>query len=129
MRNEIEYFWNRHHWAVSEIPDPQDPDPERYAVLACIPYLLLRAFNANINLGLPRDAPAIFTLEEEREFRSRPKMLEAAPAWAEQVSPLDRPLFLKNDTGRCPSSVNDCDADPDLVRKNIVMNRIGISFI
>lgn len=129
MRNEIEHFWNRHHWRVSKIPDPKDPNPVRYAILAAIPYLLMRAFNANINLGLPRNAPAIFTPEEERKFRSRPKRLETIPAWAEKVPPLKSQLFLKDDTGRCPSSVNGSGADPDLARKNIVMTRLGISFI
>lgn len=129
MRNEIEAFWSHHQWRVSEIPDPKDPDPQRYALLATIPYLLVRAFNANINLGLPRDAPAIFTLEEEMEFRSRPKKLEHAPAWADKVPPLDTQLFLTDDLGHCLNSVDDPRADQDLARKNIVMTRLGISFI
>ena len=124
MRDEIEYFWNRHKWRVSEIPDPEDTNPQRYALLASIPYLLVRVFNANINLGLPRDAPAIFTVEEEMEFRSRPKMLETAPAWVQKVLPLDPQLFLPDENGRGPSSVNDSDVDPDLARKNIVMTRL-----
>ena len=61
VRNEIEAFWYHADWAVRDLPDPRDPHPERYACLACIPALLCLAFNKRIELGLPRDAPAIFT--------------------------------------------------------------------
>ena len=53
LRDEVKYFFNQAHWAMTEIPDPQDPDPVRYAVLAAIPHLLVESFNYNIGLGLP----------------------------------------------------------------------------
>ena len=37
IRNELEAFWFKSDWKVCDIPDPKDPDPERYAVLSCIP--------------------------------------------------------------------------------------------
>ena len=66
MRNEIEYFWNQRAWSVHEIPDPHDPEPERYAVVSAVPYLLVAAFNNLIDKGLPRDAPGITTLDDLR---------------------------------------------------------------
>ncbi|KAI9848759.1 MAG: hypothetical protein M1837_006846 [Sclerophora amabilis] len=88
LRNEIEYFWNQHTWAVSEIPDPADDDPARYAMLACIPHLLVIAFNNNIELGLPRDAPAIMTHAEMEAIRKREKIFERVPEWTAKVPPL-----------------------------------------
>lgn len=93
MRNEIEYFWNRHMWAVCDIEDPRDSDPARYAVLSCIPHLLVIAFNNNIEMGLPRDAPSIMTDDQIEEVQRRPKKLEAVPEWTKSVAPL--PTLLK----------------------------------
>ena len=45
FRNEIEYFSHRCTWAVGSIPDPRDPDPLRYAILAVLTRLLCQAFN------------------------------------------------------------------------------------
>ncbi|EFI27558.1 hypothetical protein CC1G_15594 [Coprinopsis cinerea okayama7 len=33
---EGEYFWHQAHWRVKDIPDPKDPHPVRYAILAGI---------------------------------------------------------------------------------------------
>lgn len=130
LRTEVERFWNRHDWKVSEIPDPCDhADPIRYAILATIPYLLIRAFNANIDLGLPRDAPAIWTEEDRREFTARPKKFESIPTWASEVPALDTPLLLPDAEGRLPSDVSDPKADPDMRRKNILTVRQPVAFI
>ena len=67
MRNELEAFWFQRDWKVCDIPDPKDPDLERYAVLAVIPTLLMLAFNKRIELGLSRHAPAIFTRDQSDE--------------------------------------------------------------
>ena len=85
LRGEVEYFFNHAHWAVMEIPDPQDPDPVRCAVLAAIPHLLVESFNYNIGLGLPRDAPSY--IEDFDELRSRPKIFEKLPEWVARVPP------------------------------------------
>jgi hypothetical protein len=130
MRTEVERFWNRHEWIVSELPDPCDhADPVRYAILATIPYLLVRAFNANIELGLPRDAPPIWTDEEEKEFRARPKKFESAPAWAREVPALNTRFLLPDATGSLPFDESDPTADPDMLRKNILTKMQPVSFI
>lgn len=98
MRNELEYFWNQHEWPVSEIPDPKDDDePARYAVLACITQMMVTAFNNNVRIGLPRDAPAIMTDDQAEEFRNRTeeeKIWERAPGWAARVPSLKETLKI-----------------------------------
>ena len=44
FRNELEYFCSAHpDWAVADLPDPADPDPRRYVILACKnPYPVVR---------------------------------------------------------------------------------------
>ncbi|KAL9063251.1 MAG: hypothetical protein Q9157_008333 [Trypethelium eluteriae] len=59
LREDIRYFWGKEEWAVADIPDPHDPDPERYAILAAITGMLVLAFNYKIGLGFPRDGPAM----------------------------------------------------------------------
>lgn len=92
LRNEIEWFWRKRDWPVKEIPDPKDSDPERYAVLACIPPLINQAYNRLIGLGLPRDAPALMTTQQLEEMKQRPKMFEESPEWVAHVPPLEATL-------------------------------------
>ena len=92
IRNEFEAFWFHSSWAVRDIPDPKDPDPERYSCLACIPKLLCIAFNERIKIGLPRDAPAIFTGDMMEEWKKREPEYEEWPPWVEEVSPVSNPL-------------------------------------
>jgi hypothetical protein len=78
--------------ASLSIPDPgEQGDPERYAVLACIPGLIAESFNERINLGLRREEPsAILSLEVQLFslfWASMPKPYEEEPAWTEKVPP------------------------------------------
>ncbi|KAF8198293.1 hypothetical protein K438DRAFT_1824150 [Mycena galopus ATCC 62051] len=91
FRNEIEYFCHR-PWPVAALPDPCDFDPERKAFLAALTRILCASFNARIEIGLPRDAPAYIT--DFDELRARPKIWETPPPWAEKTPPLDRPLRI-----------------------------------
>lgn len=132
MRTEVERFWNRHEWAVSDLEDPRDSDdPVRYAVLATIPYLLVRAFNANIGLGLPRDAPPFWYNEDLIRWRAGPKKFESVPAWAREVPALKIQLSIPNAEGRQPSDEADpmAQADPDMLRKNILTLMQPVAFI
>ncbi|KAF2672111.1 hypothetical protein BT63DRAFT_452607 [Microthyrium microscopicum] len=94
MRNELEYFWYKNTWAVCDIPDPQDPDEGRYACLACIPALLCLAFNQRIRLGLPHDAPAIFTGDMLDKWREQQRKYEKEPHWTVNVTRLTRTLAI-----------------------------------
>ena len=126
-RNEIENFWNQHGWPVASIPDQRDPDPVRYAILAAIPYLLVRAFNRNISLGLPRDAPAVIIDFEELE--RRPKVLEEVPSWCQHVAPLAQILSIPDEQGTTLSTSDDPEACPEFRDKNIVIREPHIYFV
>ncbi|WEW61203.1 hypothetical protein PRK78_006693 [Emydomyces testavorans] len=137
LRNEIEYFWRNHAWAVCDIPDPKDKDPARYAVLSCIPHLLVLAFNNNIELGLPRDAPAIMTHEQVEECRRREKRWERAPDWVAKVPPLKETLkiphkkkvYVEESDYTVLGDMNDPEASEVFREKNILMIRPHIYFI
>lgn len=51
---EMQYFWDRSTWTLESIPDPQENNPERYAMLASLVESLVIAFNARSALGLRR---------------------------------------------------------------------------
>ncbi|KAF2453600.1 Metallo-dependent phosphatase-like protein [Lineolata rhizophorae] len=94
IRNEIEAFWWK-RWLVKDIPDPKDEDElERYAVLACIPALLVESFNRRIELGLCREGHSIMSQEEREVLAKTPKTLESMPPWASKVPPLVETLYI-----------------------------------
>ncbi|KAK4152495.1 hypothetical protein C8A00DRAFT_16184 [Chaetomidium leptoderma] len=103
LRNEIEYFFNQPSWAVSAIPDPADPDPERYAILAVLPSYLVTAFNRLIERGLPRGSPGIIVSDAvEDELRSREVILEEEPSWVAKVPVLSQPLMIPDASNKEP---------------------------
>ncbi|KAK3898067.1 hypothetical protein C8A05DRAFT_47517 [Staphylotrichum tortipilum] len=81
LRTEIELFYNQPTWSVAGIPDPQDPTPERYAILAVLPFFLTVAFSRLIKRG------------------ARPVVLETEPAWAGRVPPVERRLVIPDRFG------------------------------
>ena len=95
FRNELEYFCCSHpSWSVSSLPDPaaaaapaaadsSPSDPVRYTILAVLTQLMCDSFNRRIELGLPRDAPAI--IEDFAELQARPKVYEEPPEWAKRA--------------------------------------------
>lgn len=106
LRNELEYFCCSHpSWSVSSLPDPvadsPSSDPVRYTVLAVLTQLMCDSFNRRIDLGLPRDAPAI--IEDFAELQARPKVYEQPPEWAKRVltgNALEEKVFIPNAEGR-----------------------------
>ncbi|KAF4978990.1 hypothetical protein FZEAL_4721 [Fusarium zealandicum] len=126
IRNELEAFWFQKHWAVADIPDPCDPDPERYACLACIPALLCLAFNRRIKMGLPRDAPPIFNHDMLDEWRAREREYESEPLWTDKVSRLDQVLTIPhwdNESRQfVPLASFGCpEASKEFAKKNILV--------
>lgn len=127
LRNEIEFFFIRSTWKVSEIPDPADPDPQRYAILSVIPHLLVRAFNRLIEKGLPRDAPAIVMGDDHfDELASRPKILETVPAWCVSVPEIDQTLVIPSEDGSIP--VRETASD-EFKKKNVIVFEPHILFV
>lgn len=132
LRDEIEHFWNQHQWRVCDIPEPPAAvakGREQRAVLATIPYLLVKAFNRLIERGLPRDAPPIIHDELWVELKSRPRLYERPPRWAELVEPLDRPLVIPDSRGAAPRDGRDRDVDAEMSRKNILTFTLPVFFV
>ena len=135
LRNEIEYFWRKRSWAVNDIPDPKDDDAARYAILACITHLLVEAFNRNIGLGLPRDAPAMMTNDMLDEMRTREKKYERVPGWVMEVPPLAETLRLPHhrrideDEFDVIEDIDDERASTPFKEKNVLIWKPHIMFI
>ena len=51
---ETEYFGHQsgRKWGLGQLPDPRDPNPVRYALLACITEELVKAFNWRLGSGM-----------------------------------------------------------------------------
>lgn len=60
MGYETEYFFHRSDWKLQNIPDPKDPDPIRYAVIACIVEELHESVNWKLSLGLRRKGESVY---------------------------------------------------------------------
>lgn len=103
MRTEVEFFFNQPSWTLAEIPDPRDPDPERYAVLAVLPHYMAHAFNRLIERGLPRGSPAMIMGDAaEAELKSRPVVLEKEPNWVTHVPRMQKTLVIPDQNGVTP---------------------------
>lgn len=123
----MEIFFNTPSWALSAIPDPKDPDPERYAMLAVLPYYLVVAFNRLIERGLPRGSPAIITsVAVEQELKSRKIVLEEVPSWTTQVSPLQQTLVIPNTLDQEPEEEFRSE---QFLAKNIVIETTHVLFV
>jgi hypothetical protein len=127
LRNELEFFFNKYEWPVSELPDPQDDNPQRYAVLAVLPALMVRAFNRLIAKGLPRDSGPI--ISDFEELAARPRILEAAPSWPHSVPRLNTPLKVPNKQGIFIEGPADPESCKEFLEKNIWIEEPHIYFV
>ncbi|KAL1840579.1 hypothetical protein VTJ49DRAFT_311 [Mycothermus thermophilus] len=123
LRTEIEYFFNQPSWSVSAIPDPEDPDPERYAILSVLPSYLAMAFNRLIERGLVRAAPAIIMPDMEDEMRNRPQVLEEEPSWAAQVPALEQTLIIPDESNKTPKE------DWRFIEKKVIVEEPHVLFV
>jgi hypothetical protein len=91
------YFWNRADWPVKDIPDPQDPNPLRYAILASIVEVMANQFNRKISLGLRRGSRGVnFQQDRERRLEVN-KPFEEVPPWASSVPPVEEWISFLQD--------------------------------
>ncbi|KAL2366060.1 hypothetical protein RJZ56_000900 [Blastomyces dermatitidis] len=89
MGYECEYFFSHRepHWSLACIPDPQDEDSIRYAILASMVEALVDAFNWRLEHGIRQDNT--MDKSEQRRFNfSR----EDAPSWTSKIGPVAKPL-------------------------------------
>lgn len=103
LRTEIERFFNHPNWAVANIPNPEDPDPARYAILSVIQYFLVAEFNRLIEKSLPRGSPLIICSDKE-ELRPRPIVPESLPSRVASVSKLPKTLIIPNTDSGVPKA-------------------------
>lgn len=85
---EVEYSWYQRSWILCRVPDPRDPDPVRYAILASIAEELAKAFNWRLSLGMRSDKRKHIyckTLEDVLP----PYTPETVPSWTERIRPID----------------------------------------
>ncbi|PYI28868.1 hypothetical protein BP00DRAFT_250112 [Aspergillus indologenus CBS 114.80] len=125
MGYETEYFFKRPDWKLRYIPDPQDPDPLRYAVVACIVEELHRAVNWRLSLGLRRNGERIYRDREDDPWP--PYHPEDLPGWTKSVLPIDKALLEQS----VPAEVLDGHGNlvlqengtsPIFAQRNIVTN-------
>ncbi|PGH16866.1 hypothetical protein AJ79_01510 [Helicocarpus griseus UAMH5409] len=103
---EVEYFWyqSRKRWELHMIENPRDPDPIRYAILACLAEELVNAFNWRLSLGMRRNHRHILRETEEEPYPPYEPVL--GPSWTKDVPPLSRedllglPWGYVNDEGK-----------------------------
>lgn len=88
---ETEYFFFRPDWKLKDIPDPKDPDPLRYAVIASIVEELHEAVNWRLSLGLRRDRTHVYREDDHDPWP--PFTSEELPSWTSCVPPINRDLL------------------------------------
>jgi len=89
LRLECEYMWHQssRKWSLNSIPDPYDPDPIRYAMLASIVEELVKAFNWRLGNGQRRNGKNVCRTRENPTPKYVP---ETVPAWTALVPPIQK---------------------------------------
>lgn len=82
---EADYFWRRADWRIKDIPDPKDPNPLRYAMLAAIVESMAECYNYKISLGLRRGAGVLSRAQDRANIMDPNKPFEDPPSWASDV--------------------------------------------
>ncbi|PPQ74064.1 hypothetical protein CVT26_006944 [Gymnopilus dilepis] len=79
---EGHYFWMQSTWRLKDIPDPKDPNPLRYAILASLVEYMVEAYNWKISIGLRRGLKSLPRAVDEANRKDPNKPFEEAPEWA-----------------------------------------------
>lgn len=84
MSYDYNYFYSHDspRWRLSSMPDPQDNDAVRYAILASLVEAMAEAMYFRLQLGIPRTRQAARRKEGTPIAR---KDWETPPSWAERV--------------------------------------------
>ncbi|KAJ3769596.1 hypothetical protein FB446DRAFT_747222 [Lentinula raphanica] len=124
--HEATYIWERLDWQLEDWPDPADPDPERYTVLAGIMEGLVESFNWRLGLGICRDRHKALQKRLERR-RDDPEPLEGSPSWPSQVPPSPHPIYLN--LNGCSIEEMTTLASPLFKRRNIFGESGSLMFV
>jgi hypothetical protein len=109
--------------------DSDDSNTLRYTILAVLTQLMCSSFNRRIELGLPRNAPAI--IEDFEELQARPKVYGDPPEWAKRVllgKALAETVFIPNAEGRILNK-NDEDVSKELKDVGVIVQMPHIHFV
>ncbi|KAH8918399.1 hypothetical protein BT69DRAFT_1285712 [Atractiella rhizophila] len=118
--HEVTYIWYRFDWPIFDFPDPKDPDPVRYAILACLVESMVYAFNWRIEEhGFRREKHEILYFGRN----PLPLTLERVPEWCRKVPPSP----IEVDIHREPCSETRRGAKM-LKRKNIIHEGFAAMF-
>lgn len=101
---EAQYFYSHPEpeWRLENVPDPKDPDPVRYAILAGLVEMMAVSFNDRFEIGLPRLGEGLaysFYGKLQKEGREVQVPEERPPAWAASVPPVPGPLVVLRKDG------------------------------
>lgn len=104
------FFHSETRWALACIPDPQDNDPIRYAILASMVEALVDAFNWRLELGIRRN-----NRTDSSEQRSSNFAREEAPSWTSKVGALGERLVFRE----AGCEVSDMNMEQHFLKRNI----------
>ncbi|PGG99754.1 hypothetical protein AJ80_09298 [Polytolypa hystricis UAMH7299] len=90
-RRNTFFFQNRRSWGIHQILDPCDPDPIRYALLACVVEVLVDSFNWRLSIGMRRDRNHV---HRDSSNPHPPYDQEVAPPWTKHVPPIDKRMRM-----------------------------------
>jgi hypothetical protein len=94
MEESQYYFGEQPKWKLKDIPNPEDPDPRRQAILASLVETLVQSFNYKIFMGLRRGITRRKPWLIERFQREENPPYEQAPEWTSLVGPLPETLKM-----------------------------------
>lgn len=120
---ETTYFFYRYgsRWSIRNIPDPKDPDPVRYAILAALVETMVEAFNWRIHMGIVRKGRRV-------ETRPLPSGVldtrEVAPDWVAQVPPVAESFVLVT-----KAEAELLNVSQAFKKRNLVSDAAGFFFI
>ena len=112
---------------MNAIPDPEDIDAQRYAILAVLTALMCRAFNRLIEKGLPRDAPPI--VSDWDALAAQPRIPEEMPQWDKEVPKLSTRLDIPDEKDVFLDGPDDPKACKEFLEKNILIEEPHIYFV
>ncbi|KAJ5928467.1 hypothetical protein N7466_007423 [Penicillium verhagenii] len=112
-------------WDIKDIPDPKDPDPLRYAMIASIVEELHEAMNWRLSLGLRRNKEHVY--RETNDASWPPFSPQELPKWTAKVPPMDKDLLRQS----VPPESLDAEGNlvlekggkgPNFLKRNIITN-------
>jgi hypothetical protein len=101
LSRETDYFFfQQPGWKLESIPDPKDPDPVRYAILASLVEEMVTLFNLRNGLGIrrgerPGKMAGRYNAKDRAALQAEAaRFHESPPPWVAHVPPVDGEINL-----------------------------------